>query len=467
MAKTGFWKTGRSRYRLLICSFILLLSANFGAVAGVSKEVAAGLLIKADSDYFFTGMENSCTLEIPGLSPSEIGQTELPIFPAGTQLISLKKEEFLQDGSSKTGTRFHFWFSFTGSGEFAPDPFTVKIGWKTYKIPFEKVTVFENPSTIMPQMKIEFPGKDAEQKNGVKVFHADVGEKIRLNVNLCYFVQIMNFKWTIPADSIFKQTGRFSALDLTSPRSSEFSPEAVPVATFLWQPLVKGEYSSPAFELTATAYNGSRIKVPLPLFKVIVSERKLVATLSQEKSGESLLNSAFTEIQETLPSQNEKAELSLDDCKKLVQLRADERHALPFSSARQLRRQKEAYFGIESSANEAQIFPCFLFALLAFIFLLVALIFLFFKKYRRAVTSFFLTLAAFAGFLVFFYKASADFALCYGGKISPVPEEESSVFRNLASGERVKILERAGNWVYVSAAGEHGWVLSENIFEIK
>ena len=66
---------------------------------------------------------------------------------------------------------------------------------------------------------------------------------------------------------------------------NQFSPSAVPVAKFDWQPLSEGEFSLPAINITAITYGGKKVDVPFPVYKVSVSPKKETQykTLMQKK----------------------------------------------------------------------------------------------------------------------------------------------------------------------------------------
>ena len=75
--------------------------------------------------------------------------------PEGVQLISSKKEEFIGE-TGKRGTAVHLWFAFKDTGPVRLPPLIVIIGFRTYYIPFDDITVFENPDLINPQALVEF-----------------------------------------------------------------------------------------------------------------------------------------------------------------------------------------------------------------------------------------------------------------------------------------------------------------------
>lgn len=49
----------------------------------------------------------------------------------------------------------------------------------------------------------------------------------------------------------------------------------------------------------------------------------------------------------------------------------------------------------------------------------------------------------------------------------PVPEEASSAVHKTEGGLRVKIVEKTGDWFYITANDVNGWTKKENIYEIK
>lgn len=49
----------------------------------------------------------------------------------------------------------------------------------------------------------------------------------------------------------------------------------------------------------------------------------------------------------------------------------------------------------------------------------------------------------------------------------PVPEEASSAVHKTEGCLRVKIIEKTGDWFYITANDVNGWTKKENIYEIK
>ena len=81
------------------------------------------------------------------------------------------------------------------------------LGFRTYYIPFDDITVFENPDLINPQALVEFVSGAKFNRNfgDSKKFTARAGEEIIFELNLKYFSQIISFNWKLPKNSIFEE----------------------------------------------------------------------------------------------------------------------------------------------------------------------------------------------------------------------------------------------------------------------
>ncbi len=216
------------------------------------------------SEVFFTQMENCYAIELPGVEPAAI-QMELPELPLGTKFISSKKEEFiLKDGIR--GTMITLWFSFAYSGDTRIPPLLIRVNGRNRYYEFEKTTVYENPNLISPKIEITFENQAnliADPKTSKKYLYVKNGEKINFMLKIRYCLQITDFKWIIPNDSIFTELERFEFANGTQ-RNTQFTNEAKNLARFEWQILKEGTYHLPQFSVGTLAFSGSKKIFSLP-----------------------------------------------------------------------------------------------------------------------------------------------------------------------------------------------------------
>lgn len=464
MAKTSV-KQKRFLCRGLLI-FLLLLNGFSVNAKTPSPSAIRRLRVEPDSQVFFTAQENGFTLKIPGTDPFLV-QTDLPQLPDGIQLITSKKEEYVSEKGER-GTLVHLWFTFREIGPVRLPPLIVIVDERTFYLPFGDVTVFENPNLISPQLLVDFiSGAKLNRSNGeIKVYEAVAGQEIIYELKLKYFSQILSFDWKLPKDSLFKELNRSDyAHGKTAGRN--FSDQALSIAQFSWKPLVPGEYILPQVTLSAVAYNGSSrtLNVPRIVIKVVPEEKHSEKDADTE-SPQKVFSSAFTQKQSSV-YQETKSEFSKEDSKKLAELRTKEKNSLFFRKARAERAEFELLHGLSVSENEINLPFVRLFFILTIVFVFLTVLFAFLRKTAAAVV--FLILAAV--FIVFSSvagnKIADEYAVFAGGNIMPVPEEASSAAHKTEGGLRVKIVEKTGDWFYITANDVNGWTKKENIYEIK
>lgn len=451
------------------CSGLLILIQFFVLPELFAKPLThsqiKALTVKPDSETFFTAQENGYTLNIPGIEPSKV-QTDLPQLPAGIQLLSSKKEEYLAEDGGR-GTEVHLWFSFKDSGPVRMPPLIVLIGNRTYYLSFEEVTVYENPALISPVLEVNFLKGINQQKtvDGITRYEVTAGEEIVFELQLKYFVQIVSFNWKLPKNSICQELERYE-ITRGVPAGSGFSTAALPVVKFSWKPLIEGEYSLPEINLVATAYNGSRKTVHLPpcLINVHPAEKGTQKS-TVAVSSESVFSSAFTE-KVIKPENNSMLKITIEDCKKLAELRCEERNSLPGKVSKK-RAEFEQSLGLSNQSREANVPFVIVLICLSVILLILFIVFIVLGKVRPSL----ILISFFVISLILGVWGIASLVPCYGifagGEISSVPEKVNSSVSKVDGGLRVKISEKAGDYYYIESADINGWVLKELVFEIR
>lgn len=263
-------------------------------------------------------MENCYNLELPGVEPAAI-QMELPELPLGTKFISSKKEEFISENGQR-GTLITLWFTFAYSGDIRISPLLTRINGRLKYFEFEPVTVYENPNLISPKLEIAFENPNnliTDKKSGKTQLKVRQGEKFAFILKIRYCLQITDFKWIIPKDSIFTETERFEFANGTQ-RSSQFTSEAKNLSRFEWQILKEGTYQLPQILVGTLAFNGSKKTLTIPKnIEIIVSGEKLENTGEVSVPAANIFESAFTKT-ESAESYGKNALTSRSECEKLA-----------------------------------------------------------------------------------------------------------------------------------------------------
>ncbi len=451
----------KRRFHLGLLIFALLsLNPAFAKKLTV-KEIRAQKIIP-DKTIFFTGQENGYTLTLPGISPSTV-QTDLPTLPSGVNFLSSKREEFIDEDGDR-GTLVQLWFSFTDTGTVKLPSLSVQVGVRTFRLPFESVTVYENPATIMPAISVDFGDTKVSSENGLSVIRTEAGKPLKFTVSIYFCSQIVDFKWSLPQKSIFTETMRYGIAQGQN-YGKVFSTDPLPVATFQWTPLSAGVYRLPDMYLMAIAYNGSRRQVEMPLYKIEVLPPTGAAGDSSSISDDSA-SSLFTSSFETPIEESVVAPAKVVDCRRIAELRSMERHSFPWSGAREIRRQFEAENDISNGKDEPSedlssvLWGMFLVSSMAWIFFLVI------KKIRIALVLMLPSAVFLFASLALLVALSPQYGIFAGGEVSPVPEEKVTTTHTEVPGIRVEIDQRAGDWVYITAGENAGWVKENSVYEI-
>ena len=288
----------------------------FSVFATPEPKEWRNMKVLPSSEIFFTQTENCYELFLSGASPSKI-QMELPDLPYGAKFISSKKEEFSENG--ERGTLISLWFTFSESGTVEFPPLAIRIDGKMHYIEFESVRIYENPNLIQPILEIHFtnPSKLRSQ-NGRKIYQAQVGEKIAFTVSLRYGVQVLNFSWKIPKDSIFSETERFEFANGTQ-KLTEFKSEAKNLARFEWQPLREGIFPLPEIAVTALAFNGTQAHIFPPTdIEIEVSPSKQQKSSISRAENHTIVSSAF-EMPGDVPEKSQKEPSNREDFRKMAE----------------------------------------------------------------------------------------------------------------------------------------------------
>ncbi len=427
-------KTSIKFSRKLCLGLLTFILSNIAVFAlPPSPSQIRELVVTKDTEVFFTAQMNGFTLKIPGIEPSKV-QTDLPLLPSGVKFVSSKKEEFIEQDSSLAnqassvrGTVVHLWFTFTDTGNIKLPPLITRINNRTYYLPFEDVTVYENPNLIEPKLSVIFADESrivTDKKTSQRTYRAKAGEEIRFRVYIQYFVQILSFSWELPKNSIFREERRWKIATIDSrniqTQKTEFTPESFPVAEFVWKPLIEGNYDIPRIYAEAIAYNGSKKTVFVPDFPFLIEaapKKDAVQTSTDLQDDFSTAFSKPIEENTALPQYAPTQE----DLRHLADLRTKERHSFFNGKIREERKNFELSIGLLPDENEKRFF--------------------------------------------LFKMVSPSYGIFAGGNVNTIPEEKSAS-HNLTGGQRVKITEKAGEWYYIECKIFSGWVKSEQIFRI-
>lgn len=465
--KIGKFKFIAGLLKNLCALLVFAVSANSGfAQQRLTFSMIQNLLVKPVNNINFSATDCAFELKIPYVK-SDVVQAQIPDLPNGVNFVSLRRSEY-SDENKISGTKIELWLNFAEAKTYRLRSLHVYINSRLYYIQFAPVVISENPRNIMPRLVVTFEnGQELiSQRRGKTVdeakFSAIAGVPLHFTVSLQYAVQIISYNWSVPKNALVRELEQYDITKGTL-RSSEFSEEKIPVATFEWEPLYAGKLSLPDMKIIATSYNGTRIELKLPETLIPVTEG--ISRAKKTDDSEAYFGYAFA----ARTTKNKIAatdKLSLEDCQRLAELRSEERHSVPFAKKFHERKVFEHQRGITDGAMEPTYF--WLWSCLAL--LLVCVILTIFSAISRKI----LGILTFSGAMVIFFVGmiissvfiSRTYAIFKGGNVSPVPEESAAAVSSIESGKRVLVEQKAGDWVFIRFGSAGGWVKDDGIIII-
>lgn len=441
------------QFKRLLILFTFLFSSAVNSFAVNVREVMKGAEIKSTEEYCFTQKSTQFSFTINEIEPKYI-EFYIDKVPDGVIFLSSSKT------AAGNGTVINLFFQFENTGTYKINPLVCLVRGYTFYVPFRKVEVYENPDTIQPELSISFANYTYNNENAaIKI---PTGSHLVYTVNVRYAVQIIDFTYALPKNSIFTELKRFPITE-GLPRKAEFSTELEKIAMFDWQPLSEGDWTLPQIKVTATSYNGGRYVLQFPERTV-----KVVQAASERHDDDSLETVFANAFTERIPGEAEYIQTVIPEevFVKIADLRKQERKHFPFSKIRKERIALETEYGLNETARE----PCipFVICLIALLAVTVVVVIILFKKekylYATAGTLASLVLVVFTVILI--VRLNVKTALFTGNSLSPVPEETGSVSVVLEKGSYVTVTKKAGKWLYVKINETYGWTTEDNVIYI-
>ena len=471
MEESGTGNAGKRRFGLLmpfLCAVLGLYALQPATAAPDAKRIQSLVLKKADG-YFFTSASCMYSLDIGGVDPSTV-TVYMNTIPEHVELLSIKKEAYIPASPAEgegTGTHIEVSVRFSKSGDYRLFPLDVQIAGRFYTLQFENVHVYENAQRISPKLSVDVASPYVP--SGTKTLSVEAGEHIIFTVYIQYAVQVASLSWTIPENSLFKEIRRYDmAGNAVHP---DFSPELCPLVMFDWQPLSAGTYTLPAVEVSATAYNGALTDMEFPRYTVSVRPAPVAQADAAKSSFAAEAGAAF-EPPAGLVQELAAVPLSDADLDMLAQLHRAERRRFPLAflwgrDAVKERRAAEERFGLQPGAPSAGVPLFFMLLVAAVLCAVLAAFFAAAKKMPAAVLSAVLLAACAAGAVASGVLCVRHYALCRGGPLFPIPEKNATGLAVVRRGSRVRVLDTAGGWVYVSLLDTFGWIPAAEIVPIE
>ena len=431
-----------SSRRLLIV--LLLLSTSSAFSQTLTNAMLRELRISPVPDQQFqVNTDIKFETEIPFTLPSQI-DISMPEEDEHMIFKTLRKVE------SGGGTKIEIWYSFDKTGTYTPKPLVIKLKNSRRQIQFESVKIGINPREQQPLCIIVTP----QGSNRDLVVMA--GDKLKFSVYLQYAVQLTQFGWEIPKDSLFEQTRTYEFTEIKQ-REKVVTDELIPISDFEWTPLVPGTVEFPHFTIQAIAYNSDKVTVKMPQItvKVLIGRKKTAS------EGTSYFEAAFN-TDEVLDEGNNTAEVTVEAAKLIAELRANERRSV-FRKARKLRIVLEREYNLPYSENEFKVMWLFVCLVLFAVVLFSLLIFIYKKKNGMVLLSGVVLVLLLVAAIYCGVCANRKYGISLGSKVFSIPESNAAITSELPAGNRVQIISQTENWYLLKFGETEGWCKKEEI----
>lgn len=361
---------------------------------------------------------------IPYVSPNQVEIT-IPSDEDGVIFKTLRKTEDMD------GTKIELWYNFSKKGYFTLKPLAVKIKNINRQIKFASFSVKLNPKEQTPQLVVEFPNKKQIFTEDIApsktVYTATVGKSFKVRMYLQYAVNLLNYKWDLPKNSIFAEEKAYEITDIRL-RNVQVSEDLIPVWDFEWTVLKPGPVDFPQFTITVTGYNGVKNEISLPPIKILAEEGHIKEEIPFDNYYSQAFQAVETEKEEIIE------EIDLSEIAK-------------------------------SLINTKKIFKIsFIIFIALFIVILIALILQ--SKRKKINQSIILgaLLICIQIMIIFFYvKMNKKYGLVTGCKLYSIPEESANSISDIPRGSRVQVKDEINGWLYVEFGQMRGWCDKEMV----
>lgn len=196
------------------------------------------LVIKPKDTYCFAGEVTKFVLEVDGVTPDDV-EIIIQAVPDNTTMISSIKEEFVRN--EIRGTRVTFNIRFSETGTYRIPAASARISWAWITIPFQTVTVYENPLTLTPRVFVNAP--DVAYK----------GEPFNISISAMHFSEISDVSVALDTGALLERVELLNELPFTV---DSFTADTFPVAVYQVIPFNEGTFAIPEVSLAVKSYSG-------------------------------------------------------------------------------------------------------------------------------------------------------------------------------------------------------------------
>ena len=448
-------KSCRRLLKTILQRFVVFLAFISGSQSLFSQTLTNALIRElrispAENQQLAANSDIKFEVIIPYTLPSQI-DVSMPDEIENVQFKTLRKVEAGEKGG---GTKLEIWFSFAKTGTYIIPPLAMKIKNSRKQIPFMPVKIGINPKEQEPLCVIV---TDSGMNKNISLA---VGQTVKFRLCLKYALQLVQFSWELPKDSIFVQGKTYEFTEIKQ-RQKVVTDDLIPVSDFEWTPLVTGQMDFPKFTIQAIAYNGDKVTVKVPAIKATVVKAR------SKNTNEA--NSYFSQAFET-ENENGGEELvitlSAREARILAELRSKERHSL-FGKARKERIQYEMMLGLPYTQKEFKIAWIYISSVIT---LALIVFFVIFLRKKRSLINIAIGIALVCMMVIIIYClvcGKRRYAVSTGGQLCSIPEASASIKSELPPCNRVQVLDQSGDWYLLRFGESEGWCSKDSIIILK
>ena len=483
--KTGFLKAGfpqnsrpfRQPFVLaaaLICLFSFSAHRLSAAEHALPHNELRFELFEPNEKPPFLQTNTDCTFaaNIPDAQPAQV-EVFFENPPSGAVFRGFEKK------AEEGGTRLTYSVRFIKAGKTELPPARVRIRDKTYALAFPSLNVFDNPDFLVPEFFFTAdtsPENSPSEQTAQPSQTVQAGTSVRVQLMGRYFRHIQDINRQNPEDALLEESARFfePAAERTFAANGEHSPEAVPVAEFVYTPFFEGIREFPHTEVKAESYNGTFYTVKVsPLILNVVPAPETEASAVQEPPHRPncyTLSIYADNLAKAAPVQDptvETADTDESPARSLAELRSKERLSPAFWVFRRERKALEKKLLLQNP-DEASLFWTLAAAVLLCI--LPAPAFVLFKKKRaKKIAVSICLLGCFC--VVILIKNIPPLMrpglIAHNAVLRAIPEIGAQGSAVLQEGTRLRLLHKSGDWYLTAAAERSGWILKSEAIEIQ
>ncbi|MCQ2982908.1 MAG: hypothetical protein MJ178_09170 [Treponemataceae bacterium] len=402
----------RSIRKWLLVACLLFLAVETAAAQNIWRT----LMVKPEQEYCFAGETCIFTLVVPGYAPSRI-DTTLQSTPDNVALISTTKEEIIDNG--KRSTKITFYFRFSKAGTYQIRNLAARIDWTWSYIPFQRITVYDNPITLAPELFLNYP----------TTIYAS--EPFEMDVSAHFFSEFTDLAAQLDENFIVRLKEYTYPLPI---KTGGFSTDQYPIATYEIIPLTEGKLALPPITALMRSYAGVQQTVvsSSPTVTVLPKRTAHTATTPAETASSSIEDTMEQKFLDSAYEDFPIIEINMQQSTESVTVTAEEQ----WISLKNRRATLNLLLLISAVVAGLGVL------------LLPAGIILNSRKKIKAllIVSIVSTAVGFATQFPTLWFAHPRYAVCYETNVHTIPEDDSNTILLVPEGTIVRIIKESSDW---------------------